>query len=349
MNNKRWIYIFFSITFLVLVIIGSINYYVDPNWMFTHSNKYNQKQNAFNERQQKTNHIYFNGMKNYNGILLGSSRAAYVNQNEFKNMNIYNYAVNAIYLYEYKKYIDFSKEIKGKDLDYIILGLDFYSTSNKIDKKSNDPKIYINNVKSPFYKYKTLFSYDTFNYSIDNIKYKKNKYYDRNNIKYYNKYSENKRKKKFRRGITKHLKNFDNKNYTYNDNYKEMLIDIKKNNPNSKIIVYTSPITSELLVSILKKKDRFKEYKRWIYEIVGVFGSFNHFMTINSVTKNFSNYPDDDHLYPDKIKYLANKLSGYDNKDIPKDFGIILDKSNIKEYFDELESDINQYEFIKEN
>lgn len=348
MNNKKWLYLFFSISFISLIGISSFNYYIDPTWMFTHSNKHNQKQNAFNERQQKTNHVYFNGLDNYDGILLGSSRAAYINQNEFKGMKIYNYAVNAMYLYEYKPYIDFSKEIKGKDLDYIILGLDFYSTSTSIDAKSKSPEIYIKNVKSSFYKYKTLFSYDSFKYSKDNLKSKKKRYYDRNNIKHHELYTEEKRKNKFKRGIKKHLKKFDSNIYSYNENYKGMLLDIKKSNPNSKIIVYTSPITSELLMSILKKKNRASDYERWVNEIVDVFGSFNHFMNINSITTNFTNYPDDDHLYPHKIKYIANKLTGFNLGEIPDDFGTIINKNNIGEFFNKFKHDLNNYKLLEE-
>ncbi len=346
MSYKKWLIYFFSISFLILAIIGSFNYYMDPNWIFTHSNKHNNKQNAFNERQQKTNYLYFNGMDSFDGILLGSSRAAYINQNEFKGMNIYNYAVNAMYLSEYKTFIDFSKEIKGKDLDYIILGLDFYSTSSYIDEESKNPEIYIKNVKEKFYKYKMLLSYDTLKYSRDNFKSKKSRYYDRNNVKHHKKYSEKKRKAKFRRGIEKHLKQFDDESYVYNKNYKQMLLDIKNSNPNSKIIVYTSPITSELLVSILNKKNRMVEYKRWLEDIVDVFGSFYHFMDINSVTKNFSNYPDDDHLYPDKIKYLANKISGVDSEEIPDDFGVVINKNNINDFFEKFNYKLNNYNLI---
>ncbi len=70
-------------------------------------------------------------------------------------------------------------------------------------------------------------------------------------------------------------------------------------------------------------------------------------MTINTITKNLENYPDDDHAYPFILKLLANKLSNVENKDIPKDFGIILTKYNVEEYLKDLERKIENYKLNK--
>ena len=111
MNSKKFLKVVFGFSFSIIFLIFFINYIVDPLWLFQHSNKFNQKQGSYDERQLKTNYLYYNLKDNFDGILLGSSRATYVNQNDFENMNIFNYSSGAMHPYEYKFYIDFAKKI----------------------------------------------------------------------------------------------------------------------------------------------------------------------------------------------------------------------------------------------
>ncbi len=158
MNGKKWLKIWFSITIIFLSIVGAINYIIDPLWTFSHSNKFNSIQNHFNERQQKTNYIYFNGLNNYDGVLLGSSRTSYINQNDFHNIHIYNYALNGMHPSDYEGYINFTKNVKGTALKYIIIGADFENSKKHEKKELKASSYYINNTTSLFYRYKMLFS-----------------------------------------------------------------------------------------------------------------------------------------------------------------------------------------------
>jgi hypothetical protein len=67
-------------------------------------------------------------------------------------------------------------------------------------------------------------------------------------------------------------------------------------------------------------------------------------MTINSVTRDLQNYPDDDHFYPQIATLLANKISGKENKKIPKDFGMILNKDTVSRYLIQFKRQIADYE-----
>lgn len=53
MKSTKWIKIFFGLSLIGVLFVGGVNYIVDPLWMFDHSNKFNQKQDGFDERQQK--------------------------------------------------------------------------------------------------------------------------------------------------------------------------------------------------------------------------------------------------------------------------------------------------------
>lgn len=335
MKAKKWIVIVLGLSIIFAILIGLGNYFIDPLWTFSHSNMLNSKQAGFDERQQKTNYILNRGLYDYDGLLLGSSRATFVNQKDFINMNIFNYSSNSMYPQEYKEYIDFFKKIKGTEPKYIILALDFFGTMVPKNTKFEQPKFYINNAESNLYKYKMIFSIDTFKKAITNILYSINgnsMYYNRNNIKYQLKVSEEERLKRYSENIKLHTFLLSNTNYIYNENYMNILKIIKNDNPNTKFLVYTSAITSNLLVSELTQDQRINDYERWLRELVTVFGEINHFMDINSITRNLQNYPDDDHAYPNILKYIANKLSYFESEDIPKDFGKLITKENINEY-----------------
>jgi len=349
MKAKKWIKIFILLSISIGIFIGTINYIVDPLWTFSHTNKFNLKQEGFDERQQKTNYIFNRGLNNCEGILLGSSRATFINQNDFQNMNIYNYSSAALMPMEYKGYIDFAKKIKGKEFKYIIIGSDFFGT-NALKKNILNSEFYINNSENPFYKYKMLFSIHTLKKSLHSIKYSifgSPQYYDRNNVKNQIKISEAERIIKFNRNIKKHTSDLSNDNYKYNDDYINILKEIKNDNPNTKFIIFTSAITADLLVSIVKNDEREGEYERWLKELVDIFGEVNHFMTVNSVTKNLQNYPDDDHAYPNIVKLIANKLSNTQNSEIPTDFGILLTKENIDSQVIDIKKQINNYAVMK--
>lgn len=347
MNNKKFICFSFLISISILLSVGLLNFIVDPLWTFNHSNVLNSRQTGFDERQQKTNYIYFNKLDKFEGILLGSSRATYINQNDFGNMYIYNYASSSMFPYEYEDYIEFAKKIKKQDLKYIIIGADFYGTNIPKDVKFKNPDFYIKNSESFFYKYQMLLSRDNFQNSIKNIKNViskiDNDVYTRNNVKLNSKVSEAERAIRFTINIKRHVDDLSGDKYSYNSMYINILKKIKEDNPNSKFIIFTSPETADLLVSTIKKGNRINEYEKWLKELIDVFGEVHNFMTINTITKNLQNYPDDDHYYPNVAKLLANKLSNTINLEVPQDFGVLVTKENINKHLENLKKQIENY------
>jgi hypothetical protein len=346
MNARKWIKIFVFFSIVSVSFVGLVNYIIDPLWNFSHKFRYNNMQEGFDERQQKTNYINFRDINKYDGVLLGSSRTTHINQNDFGNMNIFNYASNSMRPYEYKGYIDFFKIQRQNELKYIIIGADFYGITKPIDVKFEKPEFYITKTKSFGYRYKMLFSIDGLKKSLKNIInfYKGCKrYYDRNNIKYSIRVSEKERFKKYTKNLKSHTEIFMSPRYVYNKNLMPIYKSLKNDNPNTKIMIFTSPITADLLVSIIKNGDKLKEYKEWLKGIIYIFGEVHQYMDINSITTNLQNYPDDDHFYVNVAKMVANKIAGINNKSIPNDFGVILNKSNIEEYLANFEQKMKDY------
>ena len=346
MNAKKWLIILILLSIIGIGTIGGINYLIDPLWNFPHKFSYNSAQSGFNERQQKTNYINFRNIDKQDGLLLGSSRATNINQTDFANMNIFNYASNSMHPYEYKGYIDFFKSKKKKKLKYIIIGADFYNISKPLDVKFENPEFYITKTEGFGYKYKMLFSIDGLKKSLKNIRnfYKGGKvYYDRNNIKYAIRVSEKERFERYTKNLKRHTESFMSPKYEYNTNLTPIYKSLKNDNPKSKIIIFTSPITADLLVSIIKNGDKLKEYKEWLKSLINIFGEVHQFMDINSITTNLQNYPDDDHYYSNIATLLANKIASHSNADIPDDFGVILNKYNIDTYLENFEQKLEAY------
>ncbi|WP_457747981.1 hypothetical protein [Sulfurimonas sp.] len=327
-------------------IVGGINYIMDPLWTFSHKYNFNNIQKGFDERQQKTNYVNFKSMNQYKGILLGSSRTTHINQNDFGNMKIFNYASSSMRPYEYKGYIDFFKKKKQGELNYVIIGADFYGICNPIDVKFKKPEFYIDKAQSFMYRYKMLFSIGAIKNSLRNYKIfytGAHQYYDRDNIKYAEKVSEKERFERYTKNLKRHTESFMSPKYEYNSNLISIYTSLKKNNPNTKIILFTSPITADLLVSIIKNGDKLEEYKQWLKNMVDIFGEVYQFMDINSITTNLDNYPDDDHFYDNVAQMVANKIAGIENKNIPNDFGILLNSSNIDKYLINFENKLKEY------
>jgi len=339
MAYKSWVKGFFSIVFFAIALFALFNYTIDPLWTFCHSNRFNNAQPGFNERQQKTNRAYFCGLKQYNALLLGSSRTTYINQHDFKGMNVYNYASVSMYPSEYNGWIELAKKIKGKDFDTIILGVDFFGSNDGAFGKQQmeqapKPSYYFNITTSFLYRYKMLFSMDTFKKSIESIKHSFSLGtidYTRDNVKQTIRISKARKQIAVNRQINLHANVVYGKSYHYNQELKNYFVRLKKSNPHTKFIIFTTPISADLF-RLLVKSGNLKDYNQWITMLVETFGKIYDFMGINTITNNPSNYADLHHFYPNIGKFIVDRFTGINNKNIPKNFGILVNKHNLKQH-----------------
>lgn len=338
MTYKKWALKTFMLNFFVFSVIGGFNYFMDPLWTFNTTHKYNQIQDGFNERQQKTNYITFQPF-NYDSLILGSSRTTYINQNDFNGINAYNYAANSMDPVEYNTYIEYAKKIKGSDFEYIILGIDFFGTNANRGILFEKPEFYINKSNEFLYRYKPLISIDTLKYSVRNINLlvKDSKListYDRNNIKKIEVLS----KEQQQNNLLQQLEVYDESvygNYAYKD-IKSIFTEIKNNNPNTKFIIYTTPISTPMF-EVMVKNGRMGDYRQWIEDSVDVFEEVYNFMYPNSITNNLDNYVDAHHFKPEIGTLIAHKVTKYRLNEIPNDFGVLVTEQNIESHLNNVE------------
>lgn len=333
----KWFIFIAIIATTILLIVGLANYIIDPLWCFQHTNRFNSMQDGFNERQQKTNLITFRQF-DYDCLLLGSSRTTFIDQNDFKNMKVFNYSVNSMLPTEYGDYINYAKKKKGGDFNVVILGLDFFGTNENYNPAFEKSEFYINLSNQFLYRYKMLFSTDTLSYSYKSFQLSvglssKNSCYNRYNVKLMFPITEEKRQQTIKHDLITYRETIYS-NYYYR-NMKAILTNLKTSNPNSRFIVFTTPV-SEPLFRLIIEMGLYQYYERWIKDCVEVFGSIYNFMYINTVTKDLNNYMDAHHFNPNIGALIAHKITGCQDKNTPSDFGVLVTKDNLADHLNNI-------------
>lgn len=335
---KQWLKINLTLLVIILFTIGTFNLFMDPFWCFEHKHRYNQFQKGMNERQQKANKIYFSSEK-YTSLLLGSSRTTYMNQNDFKNLKVFNFSASGMRPQEYKTYIDFVIQDAKQPINTIIIGADFFGYLNYGAFMYNNAPLIVHTTKSPYYRWKIIFSFDALNNSFKNFRdyLDPNNHtdrYNRDNVKNRIKFPINTARNK---QIETDIKIYANEEYSSKPNpqFDSIMHTIKNNYHNKKFIIYTTPI-SEPLFKELIKKNHYKDYENWLRNLVKIYGEVHHFMYIHSISKNYLEYfADSNHAYPETNKLIAAKITNNPIK-IPNDFGMLLTDKNIEEKLKEL-------------
>ena len=349
MKHKKWVRLFLSTVLAVIALFALFNYTIDPLWTFCHSNRYNNAQPGFNERQLKSNRAYFCGLEQYDALLLGSSRVTYINQHDFKTMKVFNYAGVSMYPVEYRKWIAQAKKIKGEHFKTILIGVDFWGSNDgpfgKQQMKSTpQPSHYLDITTSFMYRYKMLFTMDTLDKSIEAIEHSKNlgtTDYTRDNVKQTIRISDTRKQQAVNSQISLYRNLFYGKGYHYNTKIKHYFETIKKENPNTRFIIFTTPISVDLF-KILVQSNRLPDYKKWMTMLVDAFGEVYDFMGVNTITENPENYADLHHFYPEFGTLIADRVTSVPNSTLPKDFGILLNKQNLKTHFDNIDAQVEK-------
>lgn len=335
-TKKYWLIKTGLLSLVIPLLVMGFNYFMDPLWCFRISHRYNQRQMEIDERKQKTNYITYRDF-NYRGLLIGSSRAAFISQYSFRGLPVYNYSVNAFRIDELSPFTNYAKKRNGRDFDYIFLGLDFENAG----RYAADPATLaaaganIEESNSLFYRVKTLLSIDTARHSWKNLENNRKapwRYYDRNNVEHTRKHTEEELVSIY----TMHLRQYTDKkmsryrNFVYNEEYKGYLEQYKKENPRSSIVVFVTPTALPIMETVVAY-GLLDDYLRWLSEIVDVYGELYLFMYPNAVTRDyFRHFFDPGHAYP----WVGDRMvDAIYNKKISGDteFGMLVTRSNFAE------------------
>ena len=345
MKYKKWVKIYMVSVLSVITLFALFNWFIDPLWTFSHSNRWNNAQPGFDERQQKTNRAYFGGLEQYDTLLLGSSRVTYINQHDFKGMDVFNYSGVSMYPVEYKGWIDQAKKIKGEPFKTVIIGVDFWGSNagpfaQQQMNNTPPPSHYLDMTESFLYRYKMLFTMDTLDRSMECIEHTRDPGttdYTRGNVKKTIRVSAARKRNAVNTQISLYQTRFYGQGYRYNSEIKNYLDTLKKENPSTRFIIFTTPISSDLF-KILVQSGNLKDYNRWMTELVESFGEVYDFMGLNSITTYQDNYADLHHFYPYIGTLIADRITGTLNELLLDDFGIRVTKENLQSHLEKMEA-----------
>lgn len=320
--------------------MAAFNFYIDPYWTYGHNHSYNDHQISVDEREQKTNRIYFQDFS-YDTIILGSSRTTYINQNRFKGMKAYNFAVNNMSIREYDTFLQFAKEQSTQKVKRVIIGVDFFKSSIQESEQPISLKNYEAKVQQRFYRARNLISSDIFKYSLQNFNMSKSnevndlRVYDRYNVASAKNINTKEKLKNTSEKIERFRDEFYGRNYQYNPRYKEYLMLFKKRHPDVEFIIFTTPISAKLFQTMVEE-GQLDDYERWLRDVTDVFGGVYNFMYPNKVTLDLDNYLDGHHFYPHVGDQIANRiLQGPDVKN--SSFGVYVTNQTIDDHLRKVE------------
>lgn len=347
-SHKQWSQLTLACLLSLLASLALFNWAVDPLWCFGHTRWLTTLQKPFNERHQKTNYLTFVNKGEYDALILGNSRTSLISQHELGGMHAYNYALSAMTPDEFREYLDYFKKTNGRPKT-ILMGIDFDYTNANMPLPAGRPEFYIKSAQSPLYRYRMLLTYDTFDYSRQNLtigRYlERSKHgcggilYDNHNLARLLKPQDQAYRQQYIDRELAGLSTSFGTGYRYRDNLADSLRQIVRDNQGSRFIAFTTPV-SKLFFCSFVKAGRLPEYRRWLREMVSVYGEVWNFQYLNSVTNDYAdNYSDSHHFYPEIGTLVAHRITGVPDDKIPADFGTLVTRDNLEQHLAKVSAD----------
>ncbi len=300
MNIEHKKYIKTTLFFIVgtLVAIFSFNYYIDPLWYFC-GNKLFPENYSFNERFSKVNE-YLKHAKDYDCILLGSSRVTLLDANKISGFNCFNFSFSDG---NPEEFIAYSRYIRryGKKPRLAIVGIDarFYS---RLKHKIIVPD-FVQQLELPPLSLKSYLSFNALNFSFRTILRKppQHRYYTDELIG----------------AILPGTKDYqppecftlEGFGLPYTDTNIHYLTKVKTELEPNLFVAYVAPISAWDLMPLLED-GKLNSYIRTMYQISKQFDRFYDFSVPSELTTRTDNNYDGHHFSRAANDKVAKVLSG---------------------------------------
>lgn len=335
MSDKKFTLTVFTLfIFLTLCVVG-FNFWIDPLWHYGHAHEYNDVQKVIDEREQKIMRLE-HWEKDYDTLLIGSSRSTYIHPTAFQKWSVYNFSTANLSMREYQSYIIYAQS-QNHDIDRLILGVDFFKSSVQEAGAPRSLNNYEKKIHQPLYRTKNLFSLPLFKNSVQNFWLSKNneitedRLYNRHGEAFAEKVSDEEAREEIELKIARFERKFYGDNYTYFPQYAAIMEKARNTFEGDEILVFTTPISTELFKSLVGT-GLYDEYEVWLRDLVDVYGGVWNFMYPNTVTNEIDNYYDGHHFYPEVGNLIADRLENGMSADVPEDFGVYVTEKNIDEH-----------------
>jgi hypothetical protein len=340
-NARRYLALLLGLAALGCGLVAGLNALVDPWWFFTHANALNRVQEDIDERAQKTNWLRARAGQ-FDAVLIGSSRASYVDQGAFAPLRLFNYSVNAMTPREYQPYLDHFAAVNGWP-KVIFLGVDLFTSRVKPVFDLAPPAFYLARAGDRRYLLGSLLSLETAGYSLRSVQAslglapaRKPERYDRGNVRFFGRpITEEMRGRNLVRSLEQYRAMVYGPDFVYDRGLPEVWRRLRRAYPDARIVVFTTP-ESRPLFSLMVRMGRFPDYERWLADLVGAFGEVWDFMGLNSVTDDQTNYLDAHHFTPEIGRLIVDRLVG---RPLPVEhaaFGVRVTPANLRWHLDRM-------------
>ncbi len=351
---RRYNWIFLLSVFLPVVTVGVFNIIVDPYDVFNTPNflgiNHSKPRKDNSDRLFKAIDII--RIKPIS-ILIGSSRtkrALDPNHPALKNKQpTYNLALNSINYYELRRYVE-DAVANQKKLNLVIVGLDFF-----MFRKSNENEVIFSEqrLEKRHISLKDLidviFSLDVLLASKETIIDSKKtmpdmlRYGDQNGFMPKLNPDREAIQSRFEKYINVYHKSYTEQ-YQLSTQFLDELkkvVDLCQENQ-IKLVLFISPAHATQWEAIRSsgKWSIFEEWKRKIVKITPVFDfSGYNSITTETIHNQMENYTDNSYYTPKVGNLVLDRILSYKEKDVPRDFGILINPENLESHLVKIRQD----------
>ncbi|MFV1982132.1 MAG: hypothetical protein ACC657_01215 [Thiohalomonadales bacterium] len=328
MNDKHNKYLIITtvLILLSLTFIYVFNYFLDPLWYFG-GNKLFPENYSYNERFSKVNE-YIKNTKNYNCIILGSSRVTLLDAKKISGFKCFNFSFSDG---NPEEFIAYSKYIRkfGNKPKLTIIGVDarFYS---RVKHKVIVPE-FVTKLELPPKSFKTYLTFSALNFSIRTLLHKppQHRYYTDELVG----------------AIIPGTKNYDPPScftlegfgLPYTDTNIHYLESIKRILQSDAFIGYVAPISAWDMLPLIEDGE-LSSYSETMYKISQKFDRFYDFSVPSKLTERTDNNYDGHHFSREANDQLANILNGG-----PVKYGVSVHNVTLNNYKQSFNAAVTQF------
>ena len=314
-KDKFDITLYAFISFLLIAIVGCINWFVDPLW-YGNGNTVTKRNFAFNERITKTNLFLRTKHKNYDCLILGSSRAIALRTSQFSNNKCFNYALKGGEIEDFVQYAQFLQK-EGLNPQKIYIGVDGLNFVQKTRLPLEPLDIKTVSTQSPYHAYLSadvlLFSLMT----LLGVSPDPGNYYDRD----------------FEPADFEHPPAYQPDFYQplppqqCDLSIVSMFADLRQFFPKAEFIGFVPPRSAWSIVNDTYGRDLIDCYLNAFYQLSQVYDAMYDFSLPSEVTTNLENTYDGSHFTVRVNNRIADILQGK-----LANFGVRVDQYSFQEY-----------------
>jgi hypothetical protein len=294
------------------------NAYVDPLWVVPQLGDRPFLYCVRDERQNRVNRIV-HGRVNADGVLLGSSRAAFLNPVLFRDHRVFNLAVNGMQLREFNAYGHIFAAHLGPPKK-VYAAFDFWGYVDQDgsggDGTAQKARAIEVEAADRWYPFKQILDWEVARYSWQIVRRCTSASYQAHTFHYDG--TRHAAPVKYDLWHEQSLLDqidffvdtlFSNAKFKADAGFRQKLTDLKRTFPSSEIVPFVLPITADLFLAEMAQ-GRLNDYFAWLEALIEEFGSVHYFAGLNALTHNTRNFYDAHHLRSEFTKPIVDILEG---------------------------------------